>query len=156
MISLIACMDRNRVIGKDNQMPWHLPADLKHFKATTMGHPIVMGRKTYESIGKPLPGRTNIILTRDKEFVAEGCQIMHSIDDVLALEEDVFVTGGENIFKQFMSAAERMYLTVIDEEFDGDTYFPEINSSWKPIDVKQGVRDEKNPYTYHFFTYKKI
>ncbi|CAG9613681.1 IS1595 family transposase ISSsu9 [Bacillus rhizoplanae] len=160
MISLLVAMDKNRLIGKDNQLPWHLPADLAYFKKVTMGHPIIMGRKTFESIGKPLPGRTNIILTRNKNYEMEGCEVIYSIDDVQKMDEqlneEIFVIGGAEIFKEVLPFADRLYITKIEEVFEGDTFFPEINyNEWKEISVEQGVTDEKNPYTYAYHVYGK-
>lgn len=160
MISLLVAMDKNRLIGKDNQLPWHLPADLAYFKKVTMGHPIIMGRKTFESIGRPLPGRTNIILTRNKNYEMEGCEVIHSIDDVQKMDEqmneEIFVIGGAEIFKEVLPFADRLYITKIEEVFEGDTFFPEINyDQWKEISVEQGVTDEKNPYTYAYHVYGK-
>lgn len=155
MIALIACMDRNRLIGQGNKLPWHLPAELKFFKATTMGHTVVMGRKTFESIGKPLPGRHNIVLTRDKSYQAEGVEIVYSLEDVLKREEDMFIIGGAHIYEQFMPHADKLYITRIEAEFAGDAYFPEIDSSWQLVKSEPGVTDEQNPYPYSFNTYEK-
>jgi dihydrofolate reductase len=161
MISFIVAMDKNRVIGKDNQLPWHLPADLKFFKKTTMGHPIVMGRKTHESIGKPLPGRENIIVTRNKQYQPEGCMVIHSLAELKRLEskkeEEVFVIGGAEIFKTIFPIADRLYITMIAHEFAGDTYFPEFNESdWNLVSIAKGETDESNPYEYSFNIYERI
>lgn len=155
MIALIACMDRNRLIGRGNQIPWHLPNDLKFFKQTTMGHTVVMGRKTFESIGKPLPGRHNIVLTRDRNYRAEGVEIVHSLEEVLEREEDMFIIGGAHIYEQFMPYADKLYITRIDAEFEGDAYFPEIDTSWQLIESQPGITDEQNPYSYTFNTYQR-
>ena len=160
MISFMWAQDKNGVIGKDNQLPWHLPEDLKHFKRTTMGHPIVMGRKTYESIGKPLPGRENIVLTRDRQFRAEGCIVLHSIDQLYdwinRYDGEVFITGGAHIFQLLLPVAERFYVTKIAESFAGDTYFPSIDwSQWELVTSKKGIKNEKNPYDYEFQIYEK-
>ncbi len=138
-LSLLVAMSKNRVIGKNNQLPWHLPEDLKHFKALTMGHPIIMGRKTYESIGKVLPGRTNIIVTRQKNYVIPSAIVVDSIQSAFAagLEEnsaknEAFVIGGEEIFHQALTFSQRIYLTEIQKTFDGDTFFPALNSQeWR-------------------------
>lgn len=145
MISFVVAMDENRAIGKDNDLPWYLPNDLKHFKNVTMGKPIVMGRKTYESIGKPLPGRENIVVTRDDNYQAEGTTIVHSVDDVLKKDaEELCVIGGTEIFKLFMPVADRLYVTEIHHTFDADTYFPEINrDEWREVSRKPGILDEK-------------
>ncbi len=129
-ISIIAAMTKNRVIGKNNQLPWHLPEDLRHFKEITMGHPIIMGRKTFESIGKPLQGRKNIVLTRNEAWSAEGVESYHHLDDVMAAlcnEEEIFIIGGAEIFKTVLPKADKLYLTFIQEDISGDTYFPELN-----------------------------
>ncbi|CAM4233169.1 dihydrofolate reductase [Bacillus manliponensis] len=160
MISLLVAMDKNRVIGKDNDLPWRLPADLAYFKTVTMGHHIIMGRKTFESIGRPLPGRTNVVITRNKDYKVEGCQVIHAIDDVKKMSEEtneeLFVIGGAEIFKEVLSFADRLYITKIEEEFEGDTFFPEVNENeWEEVFMEQGVTDEKNPYTYYFCRYEK-
>ncbi|MEK7779841.1 MAG: dihydrofolate reductase [Pseudomonadota bacterium] len=139
LLSLLVAMSKNRVIGKNNQLPWHLPEDLKHFKALTMGHPIIMGRKTHESIGKVLPGRTNIIVTRQKNYVIPSAIVVDSIQSAFAagLEEnsaknEAFVIGGEEIFHQALTFSQRIYLTEIQKTFDGDTFFPALNSQeWR-------------------------
>lgn len=160
MISIVVAMDKNRVIGKDNQLPWHLPADLNYFKTVTMGKPIVMGRKTYESIGRPLPGRENIIITRNRGFHAEGCTIEHSIDYIKKLSHDnnieVCVIGGSEIFHEVLPISDRLYITEIEHEFLGDTFFPKIDKEeWMLTKSEQGPKDEKNPYTYFFHVYEK-
>jgi dihydrofolate reductase len=158
MISFVVAMDQNRAIGKDNDLPWYLPNDLKHFKKTTMGKPIVMGRKTYESIGKPLPGRENIVVTRDESYKAEGTTIVHSVDEVLQLNaEEICVIGGSEIFKQFLPVADRLYITEIHHTFDADTYFPELSADeWKEVSRTEGIVDEKNKYPHEFIVYEKI
>ncbi|MCA1054549.1 dihydrofolate reductase [Rossellomorea aquimaris] len=155
MISFIVAMDKNSAIGKNNELPWHLPADLAFFKKVTMGSPIVMGRKTHESIGKALPGRENIVITRDKQYEAEGCTIIHSIEEITAVapnvQDEVFVIGGAEIFKEAFPHADRLYLTLIEDEFDGDTFFPPFNrDEWDVISREKGPKDEKNPYDYYF------
>ena len=138
-LSLLVAMSKNLVIGKNNRLPWHLPEDLKHFKALTMGHPIIMGRKTYESIGKVLPGRTNIIITRQKNYVIPSAIVVDSIQSAFAagLEEnsaknEAFVIGGEEIFHQALTFSQRIYLPEIQKTFDGDTFFPALNSQeWR-------------------------
>ncbi|WP_404428286.1 dihydrofolate reductase [Sutcliffiella horikoshii] len=158
MISIIVATDRNNLIGKDNDLPWRIPADLAYFKKVTLGSTIVMGRKTYESIGKPLPNRRNIILSR-KEFHADGCETLHSIEEVERVKEDgkeLFIIGGAHIFKETLPIADLLYLTYIDEEFEGDTYFPEVNEQdWELVSSEKGIKDEKNPYDYYFKKYKR-
>ncbi|MBB6452273.1 dihydrofolate reductase [Salirhabdus euzebyi] len=159
MISLLVAMDRNYVIGKDNDLPWHLPNDLKFFKETTLHHTIVMGRKTYESIGRPLPKRNNVVLTTNQNFQAEGCKVIHSWDPVLEWneknpDEEIFVIGGAQLIKDAIHFANKMYLTEIDEAFDGDTYFPPFSmKDWELVRKEKGIKDEKNPYDYYFCTY---
>ncbi|MBL0385248.1 dihydrofolate reductase [Tumebacillus sp. ITR2] len=154
MISLIVAMDENRVIGKDNAMPWHLPADLAHFKAVTMGHTVVMGRKTFESIGKPLPGRRNVVLTRQVDFSAEGVEVIHSLEELP--EGDVFVIGGAELFRELLPRADRMYLTLIRHAFEGDTFFPEFDGlNWQVVEQKPGVVDERNVYRHTYFTFER-
>ena len=128
MINLIAAVSKNWVIGNNNTLIWKLPADLKRFKEITSGHPVIMGRKTYESIGRPLPNRRNIIITRDVNYSVDGCEVTHSLTDALELVKDseVFIIGGGEIYQQSMSIADRIYLTIVHENFNGDTYFPEI------------------------------
>jgi dihydrofolate reductase len=160
MISFIWAMDENRVIGKNNQLPWHLPEDLKFFKKVTIGHPVAMGRKTHESIGRLLPGRENIIITRNKEFLCDGCTVIYSIDEFIdycqGKEEEVFVIGGAEIFKELIPVVDRLYVTMIYDYFDGDTYFPEFSlQDFKLVIQEKGIRDEKNPYDYEFLIYHR-
>ncbi|PLR77237.1 dihydrofolate reductase [Bacillus sp. V3-13] len=160
MISLIWAMDENRVIGKDNRLPWHLPEDLKFFKRMTMGHPVVMGRKTYESIGRLLPGRENIIITRNRDYEVPGATLFYSIADFVEYAngqgEEFFVIGGAEIFKEIFTAADRLYLTQIHAEFEGDTYFPDFDlNDWKLVSKEPGLKNEKNPYDYDFLIYHR-
>ncbi|TLS37549.1 dihydrofolate reductase [Pseudalkalibacillus caeni] len=161
MISFLVAMDKNRVIGKDNDLPWRLPADLAYFKRLTMGHPIVMGRKTHESIGRALPGRENFVVTRSRDFVAPGCTILHSVDEIKKMEsvrdDEIFIIGGAGLFDETLRFADRLYITEIEEVFEGDTYFPPVDfSNWKTISKEKGIKDEKNPYDYYFAVYEKI
>jgi len=161
MISILVAMDKNRAIGVNNDLPWHLPADLQYFKRITMGHPIIMGRKTHDSIGRALPGRENIILTRDKNYSAEGCTVIHSVADIKRLNEErkneeLFVIGGAELFRQVLDFTDRLYITQIEAEFEADTFLPEINlDQWKLISKEQGIKDEKNPYDYYFLVYER-
>ncbi len=153
IISIVVAMSSNRAIGLNNQLPWNLPADLKHFKDVTMGKPIIMGRKTHESIGRALPGRKNIIVTRDQNYQAKDCVVAHNIEDALQAAsdvEEVAIIGGENIFKQTMDKVNRIYLTVIHEDIDGDTFFPELGEEWHEVERKDCTPDEKNQYHYSF------
>ena len=160
LISLIVAMAKNHVIGKDNQMPWHLPADLKHFKAVTLGKPIIMGRKTYESIGRALPGRLNIVVSTNKEYTLEGCETVTSLDEALALVsdvEEVMIIGGGFLYSQTLSQANRLYLTFIDLDVDGDTQFPDFETlNIKEVKREHHQKDEKNPYDYEFVDYEVV
>jgi dihydrofolate reductase len=160
MISFIVAMDELKAIGKNNNLPWHLPEDLKFFKKVTMGHPIAMGRKTHESIGRPLPGRENIIITRNPDFQSEGCTVFHSVADFVAYcrqsEEEVFVIGGAEIFKETFEFADRLYITNILHKFEGDTFFPKFDETkWELKSLTKGTKDEKNPYDYEFCLYER-
>ena len=159
IISLVVAMDKNGLIGRNKQLPWRLPADLRYFKEITMGKPILMGRITYESIGRPLPGRKNIVLTRNADYTASGCIVAHSIEEALAAagEEEVMIIGGANLYRQFLTRAKRIYLTEIDTKFDGDTYFPEIDKTcWREIKRQWFEPDSKNPYRYAFVILEKL
>ncbi|ATX82851.1 dihydrofolate reductase [Mariprofundus ferrinatatus] len=153
-LSLIWGQDRNGLIGRNNALPWHLPADLAWFKRSTMGKPILMGRKTHESIGRPLPGRTNLILTRQTDLVIEGCTVVHSPDEVLAMVPDadeIMVMGGAEIYALLFDRATRLYITEIEGEFEGDAWFPEFDRNiWKETFRETHQPDEKNPYPYTF------
>ncbi|MEJ7691742.1 dihydrofolate reductase [Daejeonella sp.] len=156
-ISLIVATDEKNGIGKNNQLPWHLPADLKHFKTLTTGHPIIMGRKTFESIGKALPNRRNIVISRQASYVAEGADVVSSLQDAFDLCDDeieAFVIGGAQIFEQSLSQADVLYLTVIHHEFDADTFFPQIDpTNWIKAESSTHEPDEKNIYSYTFIKY---
>jgi dihydrofolate reductase len=153
-LSIIVAMDQNRVIGNNDSLPWHISADLKNFKKITMGKPIVMGRKTHESIGRPLPGRENIIITRDKTYQAEGCTVLNNIDEIFEHckdVEEVMITGGSEIYKHTLDQAIRLYLTEVHTEVEGDTFFPEFNQSeWNEISREAFKADEKNDFDYSF------
>ncbi len=160
IMSLIVAMDTRRVIGKANQLPWHLPADLQHFKKITLGKPIIMGRKTYESIGRPLPGRRNVVISRQENFRVPGCDVFSSLVDALdALthEPEVMVIGGANIFEQALPLADRLFLTIIHEDFEGDTFFPEWSEAeWKEVASETHEPDEKNVYSYTFLELRRV
>jgi len=159
MISLIFAMGKNNALGYNNKMPWHLPADFAYFKNVTMGKPVIMGRKTFESIGKPLSGRINIVISRSKSFSHEGCLVVESVDKAIeqAKDKDSFIIGGADIYKAFLPIADRLYITEIDADFEADTFFPNIDySKWKLISNEHGVKDEKNPYNYKFLVYEII
>lgn len=157
-VSLIWAMAKNRVIGNHNTLPWHLPADLRHFRDTTTGHCIIMGRKNYESIGRPLPNRNNIILTNNPSFEAAGCIVVHCIEQALqqCREEEIFIIGGAEIYRLFLPLAQRLYITEIDAEADGDTFFPEYDTQeWQETERRSYHSDEKNPYSYSFVKYQR-
>src|ERR1035437_724350 len=138
-------MSENRVIGNDNTLIWKLPADLKRFKEITTGNTIVMGRKTYESIGRPLPNRRNIIITRDKNYKAEGCEVVNSIEEsLLTCDDNVFIIGGGEIYKQSIGISDKIYLTLIHETFEGDTIFSELGDEWKEINREDHDRSEEH------------
>jgi dihydrofolate reductase len=133
-LSIIVAMSENRVIGRNNQLPWHISADLKRFKAITMGKPIVMGRKTWQSLGRPLPGRDNVVLSRNNKFEAVGCSVFSSLDNVLqryAHEPEVMIIGGNAVYQLALPLAQKLYITHIHRYYDGDTFFPELSSQWK-------------------------
>ncbi|CAH2715540.1 IS1595 family transposase ISSsu9 [Neobacillus rhizosphaerae] len=160
MISFIVAMDENNVIGKDNQLPWHLPEDLKFFKKITLGHPIAMGRKTHESIGRVLPGRENIVITRQQDYQSEECTIFYSVEEFVKYcrnqNDEIFVIGGAEIFKETFPFAECLYITLIHKEFEGDTFFPEFfQTKWELVSSEKGIKNEKNPYDYEFRKYKR-
>ena len=156
-LNLIVAIDENNGIGKNNQLPWYLPADLKHFKVLTMGHPIIMGRKTFDSIEKPLPNRQNIIISRQTDLKIEGADVVHSLQGAIELcnnQEEVFIVGGSQIFEQAMPLAHKLYLTIIHHTFDADTYFPKINKAkWIEVEKSTHEPDERNAYSYTFITY---
>lgn len=155
ILSAILAMSENRVIGKNNQLPWHLPADLKHFKTITTGHSILMGRKTYESIGRPLPNRTNIIITRNAALQIPGCVVVTSIDDALNYakkeNKEIFIIGGAEVYTQLLPVTDRIYLTLVHGQFAGDAFFPELNKEeWKEVDRVDHNADANNAYPYSF------
>lgn len=159
MISMIWAMGRNNALGCKNRMPWHIPADFAYFKRITMGKTVIMGRKTFDSLGKPLPGRKNIVITRATDYSPEGCTTVHSIKKAMEYigEEEAFIIGGAEIYKEFLPIADRLYLTLIEKEFEADAFFPEIDySQWKQISGEIGTKDEKNPYEYKWLVYERI
>jgi len=159
-LALIAALDRNGLIGRDNDLPWRLPADLQHFKRMTMGKPILMGRLTWESLGRPLPGRHNIVLTRDPDYRADGATVVASIDAALATAGDTdeaMVIGGAAFYRAMLPRAERLYLTRIDAEFEGDAWFPEIDPDmWREVAHEAHTADERNAHPYAFVTLERI
>jgi len=164
-IAMIWAMSQNRVIGRDNKLPWHLPNDLKYFKRVTTGKPVIMGRKTYESIGRPLPNRTNIVVTRDTGFEAAGVKVVHSLDEAIDLAEadtvinggeEVIVMGGAEIYAQALPRADRLYLTLVHAEVDGDAYFPEIDlNGYREMAREDYPAEGPNPYDYSFLVLER-
>ena len=159
-VAIVVAMAENRVIGRDNRLPWHLPADLRHFKQVTVGKPVLMGRKTHESIGRPLPERTNIVVTRDRSYTATGCIVAHSIESALKAADDheeVMVIGGTDLYWQLLPRADRIYLTLVHAEFKGDALFPEINESkWREVERMDCAPDERNPWPYSFIRLERV
>ncbi len=162
MISLIAAIGKNNELGKKNTLLWDLPGDMKHFRDTTRGHTVIMGQKTYESIGNPLPNRRNIVVTRDQAFKADSVEISHSLEETLQKcaesEEEIFVIGGGEIYRQSIEKADKLYITHVDASFpDADTYFPEIIPIvWNEISHEEHEPDEKNPLKYTFSIYERF
>ena len=164
-IAMIAAMAQNGVIGRDNQLPWHLPNDLKFFKASTMGKPIIMGRKTYESIGRPLPGRTNIVVTRDASYSPEGIRVVNSIEVALQLAgriadhdgvDEVMVIGGSQLYEQLLPRTDYLYITQVHACVDGDAYFPKLDmEAWHEESREDFVATDGNPHNYSFVTYSR-
>lgn len=157
---MIVAHDRNRGIGKNNAMPWHLPADLAFLKKNTIGKTIVMGRPTFEAIGRPLPRRRNIILTHRADFKAEGVEVMHSLEEVIEANEregeEWVIFGGSDVYEQAFPYADRLYITYIDESFEVDRFFPQYNvDEWQLMWKEKGSKDEKNPYDYWFQIYER-
>ena len=161
MITLIVAMGKNREIGKENQLLWHLPKDLKRFKELTSGYHIIMGRKTYESIGKPLPNRTNIVISRKNDWFEEGILIVGSIKEAVKfakkIDEEVFVLGGGNIYEQTIDFADKLEVTLVDAVLDADTFFPKINEKvWQKTNEERHQKDEKNEFDFCFQTYERV
>jgi dihydrofolate reductase len=163
-IALIVAASQNNVIGLDNQLPWHLPEDLKYFKAVTMGKPILMGRKTYDSIGRPLPGRANIVLTRDADWTAQGVEVVNDLDSAIAVSEkackaagvdELMIIGGEQIYRKFLPVANKLYLTKVEAEIEGDAFFPAIDSNqWQQVAEK--TPEKAGNYAYRFVVLERI
>ena len=159
-LSMIVATAQNRVIGRDNALPWYLPNDLKYFKQTTLGKPVIMGRKTYESIGKPLPGRTNIVITRQTDYLPEGVKVVHSVAEARDLaesvclidgQEEAMIMGGAEIYTLALPDADRLYLTEVHADVDGDAYFPEYDKTeWQEISREDFSAEGPNPYNYSF------
>ncbi|MGK0270631.1 MAG: dihydrofolate reductase [Cocleimonas sp.] len=167
-LAMIVAMAKNNVIGLNNDMPWHLPADLQWFKKTTLGSPIIMGRKTYESIGRPLPGRLNIILSRDTELEIDGCTVVNTLKDAIKIAEEannasdktrdeVFITGGAHLYNKFLADADTLYITQIDAELEGDTFFPDYTKyNWQEKQRIEHAADEQNSYPLTFLQLERL
>jgi dihydrofolate reductase len=156
MVSLIVCHAEQNVIGFKNKMPWHLPNDLKHVKKLTQGNTIVMGRKTFDSLGRPLPNRRNVVLTRNRDFDAEGIDVIHEVADIKELEGEVFIFGGSGVYNQTMDLVDEMHITRIHETFGGDTFFPEYDESkWELVSSEEGIIDDKNRYPHEFLHFRR-
>jgi dihydrofolate reductase len=158
-VTIVVAIAENYAIGRNNQLLWHMPADLKHFKQITSGHTVIMGRRTYDSVGKPLPNRRNIIITR-QDITIPGCEVVKSVEDALELcasEDEVFIVGGAEIYKLAMNKTDRIYLTIIHHSFDADSFFPEIDyMEWKEVSREDHPADEKHKYSYSFITLERI
>lgn len=158
-LSMIAAMDRNRLIGRGNALPWHLPADLAHFKQSTLGKPILMGRATHQSIGRPLPGRRNLVLSRQAGFQAAGCEVFETAEralEAVAGAQELVVIGGAELYREMLPVAQRLYLSLIDAEFEGDTWFPDWRADpWTPIQEQYRSADAANPWPIRFVTLER-
>ncbi len=159
-LSIVVAMDDNRLIGSKNQLPWHLPADLAYFKKLTTGKSILMGRKTYDSIGRPLPNRRNIVITRNSNISIPGCEVVSSIDDALELTKDdleVMVIGGASLCEQLLPKINRLYITKIDGEFEGDVFFPKYDDfDWLEVSCESHPKDNSNAYSYKFIVLDRV
>ncbi len=162
MISLIVAADENGVIGHQGSLPWKLPADMKFFRETTKGHPVIMGRKTYVSIGRPLPGRQNVVVTRQEDFEAPGCKVVNSLVDAIGVasmadgNDEIFVIGGGELYREVLPSADRVYLTRVHASVEGDTTFPPLDPKvWKEVEAKEHPADAENPQSMTFFIYEK-
>lgn len=162
MISLIAAIGKNNELGKNNNLVWSMPKDLKYFREKTSGHPVIMGRKTFESIGRPMPKRRNIIITRDLKYKKDGIEVVHSLEEALSLvnhkNEEIFIIGGEEIFKKSMNIADKLYITHIEaEDKDAGVFFPEIIPLvWNEVSHEEHKKDKENPYNYTFSAYERF
>jgi dihydrofolate reductase len=159
-VSIVVAIGENNAIGKDNELLWYLPTDLKHFKTITKGHTVIMGRKTFDSIGKPLPYRRNIVITRARDLKIEGAEVVNTIDEALALcagEKEVFIVGGAEIYKLAMEKTDRIYLTTVHQSYEADAYFPEINHNlWKETASERYEPDEVNNVAFTFSTLERV
>jgi len=159
-LSIIVAMAKNRTIGVNNTLPWRCPEDLKHFKTLTMGHHMIMGRKTFDSIGKPLPGRTTVVVTRNSDLVIEGCVMAHSLNEAIngcSGDEEIFIVGGAELYRQAISLVDTLYITEIQQDVDGDAHFPElVRSQWQETSREVRSQETPQPLEYHFVTYRRV
>ena len=159
-LSIIVAISENNAIGKNNQLLWHLPADLKHFKEITSGHPIIMGRKTYDSIGRPLPNRRNIVVTRNANLAIDKVEVVTTVEDAISLcnkENEVFIIGGAEIYKHALPHTSKIYLTTVHQKYEADVFFPSLNhNEWREVDKEYYPADEKNSVAYTFSTLERI
>ena len=159
-IAFVVAYDRGRAIGKDNRLPWRLPDDMRHVRNVTMGKPMIMGRRTWDSIGRPLPGRTSIVLTRDREFRCDGCLVARTPEDAMKLAgsvPEIIVFGGARVFEEFLPRADRIYLTEVETTVDGDTHFPEIDlAEWREVERTRHPADGRHPYAFSFVTLDRV
>lgn len=160
MISIIVAIASNRTIGADNKLLWHISEDLQHFKSITTGHPVIMGRKTFESLGRPLPRRQNVVITRNASYAPEGVTVVHSLEEALALfpaDDEVFVIGGGEIYREAMHLADKIYLTVVEKDYEGDTHFPEIDpSEWRQISREYNACGKDFPHPFVYEDYERV
>jgi len=158
-LSIIVAMARNRTIGVNNTLPWRCPEDLKRFKALTMGHHMIMGRKTFDSIGKPLPGRTTVVVTRNNDLAIEGCRIAHSLNEAVSIcahDAEIFIVGGAELYRQSLHLADTLYITEIQQNVEGDTHFPEFDESeWQETSREIRAQESPQPLQYNFVTYQR-
>ncbi len=158
-VSLVVAAAKNNVIGRDGELPWHLPDDLRHFKRLTTGKAVIMGRRTFESIGRPLPDRRNIVMTRDPDYAASGCDVVTSVSDALDLAGDdteVMVIGGGQVYRDFLPRADRIYLTRVQAEIEGDTHFPEVDpGDWQLVSTEHHAADEKHAYAFELMVFER-
>jgi dihydrofolate reductase len=161
VLKILVAFDENRVIGKNNALIWHLPADLKRFKALTTGHVIIMGRKTFESIGRPLPNRTTVVISRQQDLKIEGVILAHSVEEAILKaksisRDDIFIVGGAEIYQLSLPLADQILVTQLHDIFEGDAFFPEISPAiWEVTEQERGVTDEQNAYQFSYITYAR-
>jgi dihydrofolate reductase len=161
MLAIIVAIDENNAIGKDNKLLWHITEDLKYFKSITNGHPVIMGRKTFESIGKALSGRTNIIISRNRQFSAEGCIVVSSLEEAISVasetDDDKFIIGGASVYREAVGIADMIYLTVVHSRYDADTFFPKISENeWKEVDRTDHAKGKDFDHPFSFIKLKRI